>query len=298
MGFGGQGGDLVAQPVQVEAAAEGEVDLRRGVLVAPGFIRDFHQIERRIQLAKPGDAFGQCLGYAALHVGFGGGIDLAAVGRGDHIVQGVCQIRGAGDEACEGGRQVGGQCGVAQEPQRTAQDEPRRVENHLGLQCVFDLVVERFDGGPQREQIEGFPGGEVGADDLGHAGAGFVLQPADEGCADAVDHAVDDVGGDDLALERVALDLLGVALTQRDREVAEQGLRDVGVFGDVRCEDGVVNLDLAVGQQDRELGRYQAAAGGLAFGDFLVEGQEFEFAVEAPGVAEFAHEAGLFVEEF
>ena len=120
---------------------------------------------------------------------------------------------------------------VVQEPQCTAQYQPRAVEDHGGLQRVVGLVVEGFDLLPHLDETEHFAGGDVGADDVGGGGAGLFLKLAHEGAADPVDHAVHHVGGDDLPLQRVTADLLGEAFAQRHREVALQRGRDVGSSG-------------------------------------------------------------------
>jgi hypothetical protein len=92
----------------------------------------------------------------------------------------------------------------AQEPHRAALDQPARVDQHLHLHGVVDLVVEGLDVLPQLHEAEDLARQQVRADDLVRLGARRLHQPVDERAADAVQHAVDDVRRDDLARQRVA----------------------------------------------------------------------------------------------
>ena len=74
-----------------------------------------------------------------------------------------------------------------------------------------------------------------------------------------------------------------VALGQRVGEVALEVAQQVGVFGQVGVEQLLEQVDLAVRDQGRQLGRDQAQVGRLALGDRPVARERLELAIE-PGV--------------
>ncbi len=84
-------------------------------------------------------------------------------------------------------------------------------------------------------------------------------------------------------------------LADLDREVLHQIAFERRIVGQVGIED----LDdvgvLGVGDHHGELGRPQAAAGALSFGDLLVGRQELEFAVEVALGFERLEVAGMHV---
>jgi len=88
---------------------------------------------------------------------------------------------------------------VTQEPERRAHDEPPGVDHHRRLRAVGDLVVERLDGAPQVHHAEHFAHDEIPAHHVGRGSAGLFLHAVHEGAADAIDHAVRHMRGDDLA---------------------------------------------------------------------------------------------------
>ena len=88
-------------------------------------------------------------------------------------------------------------------------------------------------------------------------------------------------------------DRLVEAFAQRLGEVAHQVDREIGVLGQVRCEQRLVKRHLGVREQHRKFGRGEAMAGLLPLGDGLVVGQVLDFAVEFAGALESAHQSRL-----
>src|SRR5919197_282540 len=82
--------------------------------------------------------------------------------------------------------------------------------------------------------------------------------------ARTVDEIVDDARDDDLAAERVAMELRGEPFAQELREVALELGREVRILRQVRGEQLSRERDLRVREQDRELRGREPAAGRLA----------------------------------
>ena len=122
--------------------------------------------------------------------------------------------------ALDGRRDVHRRAPVAKEPARAALDQAPALEQHRGLDVRADLVVERLDRLPLRAHVEHLARDGVGARDLGRRRAGLLVQAEGEGRAAAVEHVVDHLRRDDLAVQAVRVHRLGVALGQRRREVA------------------------------------------------------------------------------
>ena len=58
---------------------------------------------------------------------------------------------------------------------------------------------------------------------------------------------------------------------------------EVGVVGEIRREQLLLERDLRVGEQHRELGRGEPEAGVVAVGELFVGGQSLDVAVEVRG---------------
>ena len=150
----------------------------------------------------------------------------------------------------------------------------------IQLRVFGHLAVQRLHLRPQIARVDDFARRGVRLGDGGRALSGVFLHAHHERGAHAVDRGVGDHGGDDLALQAVALHVRRVFLVQRQREVAHQFLGQVRVFRHVRIEQLLVQADLVVGQQDRQLRTRQAHAAGLAVGQFGVAGQVFHLPVQ------------------
>ena len=98
---------------------------------------------------------------------------------------------------------------VVEQPAGAALDEPARVQPDPGLHVGGDHVVERLDLVPDLAEAEDRAGRGVRPHDLLEGRAGLLPQPVQEGRTAGVDRVVDQHRGDDLAAQRVAVDLLG-----------------------------------------------------------------------------------------
>src|SRR5262245_10228581 len=116
-------------------------------------------------------------------------------------------------------------CHVLGEPART--QEPRcrtydqlvSLEQHIALHTILHLIFECLDHFPKRLEVEDLACEEISPDNLRRTGAGYLGEVMDESAAHAVEHAISDIGGDDLAAQRVTWEVTGVAVTQRLRKV-------------------------------------------------------------------------------
>ncbi len=132
--------------------------------------------------------------------------------------------------------------------------------------------------------------------DIAGAAPTLFLHLAGEGDAGAIDEAVGDEGGDDLAAQPMLLDRRAIALDQRRREVAQEIADQLGVVGERRGQELGVERHLGVGQQDGELGPRQADPCSGACRQSLVVGQELDRARQLAVALEAAHQADLLVE--
>ena len=129
-----------------------------------------------------------------------------------------------------------GRATVAQQPAGGALDELAGVEHYLGLYPSLHHVVQTFHLVPKGAQREDLTRRHVGAGDVGRLGPRLLAQPEDERGSAAVHQAVRDVGGRDLAVQPVLVDLLPETVPQGCREVPLQLAREVRVLGRVRVE--------------------------------------------------------------
>ena len=180
---------------------------------------------------------------------------------------------------------------MAKEPARRPLEQDAGTQQHRGLGRGRHLAVERLDRRPELAKPGHLACCRVGAGDLVRCGAGLVAEPVEEGRAGAVDEVVRDPRRDDLAPERVPLQLLREPLAQAAREVERELAREVRIVRKLGREQRLRERDLRVREQDRELGRRQPAPGGGPVLERLDARQELELAVEHAGLLEAAHVA-------
>lgn len=80
----------------------------------------------------------------------------------------------------------------------------------------------------------------------------------------------------------MALELRAEPFAYESREVPLELGREVGVFWEIGCQQLPRERDLAVREEDRELGRRETAAGRLALGEDVVARQELQLPVQDP----------------
>ena len=156
-----------------------------------------------------------------------------------------------------------------------------------------DAVIEGLDLRPDIACREDLARDGVGARNGSRRSAGVFLCAHREHRPHAIDEAVGDRGGDDLAAQAVALQPCREAPLHRRGKVADELGGEVGVLRHVRVHERLVEPDLAVGEDDRELGARQALAGLAALGDLLLRRQELERAIEIAGALQGADHRGV-----
>ncbi len=186
---------------------------------------------------------------------------------------------------------------VAQHPAAGALRDGGQLREQAQLQLGRDLVVQRVDLVPDRLQRKHLTRQRVGADHLGRRARCLVGQEVDEGRAHPVDHSVGHEGGDDLALERVLRNGVRMALAQHRGEIHLENTREKRIVGQAARAQLVEQVHLGVGHEHGILGTGQTLAFALAFGQFLVGGQELDGALEQADVFEPAHQVLLSIEQ-
>ena len=201
------------------------------------------------------------------------------------------QAGGRHREECDGRRDVERARAVPEQPPARSLDELSRFEVHRRLHVDVEGGVEGFDRPRQIFLGEDRPRGLVRAHDLGSGCAGFLREAERERRAGPVHETVHECRGDDLPREWVHPYAFEEALPQRGGEVAHEIGDELGLVGQRRHEQLLLEGDLGVGEQDCELGDGQAEARIPAARDRLVVGQPFDRAVEVLVLFERAHEA-------
>src|SRR5215211_552696 len=118
------------------------------------------------------------------------------------------EFRGAFGEVRDRRPNVQRRAAVAQQPAGRALDELAGVEHYPGLRPRLDRVIQGFDAVPQGAHGEDLTRGHVGARDVGRGGPRLLAKPEHEGRAVPVHQAVRDMGGRDLSVQPVIVDLL------------------------------------------------------------------------------------------
>ena len=228
MAVGGQRLDLLTQPGDPEAIGHLGMDLRdlgHAPLHVLGHLGD---IERVVEALGAGNAPGQW----RRHARRGPGRCLRRCRR--LVRQPITERFHCRHEPLEGVLHRLGQARRAQEPRRRTRRQPAFLDQQLRLHGIGNLVVERLDELPQRDVTHDLARRQVGAHHLRRCSPGHLAEAVHERRADPVDHAVEDVGGDDLAAQRMARDVGAELVTQlrgkvaRERGAEPRVLRQVG----------------------------------------------------------------------
>ncbi len=242
-------------------------------------------------MAGAGDDAGQFLRCAGFDVGLVAGQPLLAGGAFQQFVQAAGQFGDAGAEVADVTGGVLVFAAAAQEPAGGTAAEAHQLVHQGQLQFGGHLVVQGLDLLPPMRQAEHVAHHHVGAGDVGGAHAGGLLQALHEGDAHVVDQVVGDLGADDLALQAMAAHGLAVLLGQQRREGGLHLAGEVVVVRHQGFEQRFLEVDLAVGDQHRQLGTGQTLAVGEALVEFLVAGQELQGTVQLAGGFESGDQA-------
>ncbi len=163
------------------------------------------------------------------------------------------------------------------------------IERQLGF--AADLAVERVDRGVEIEEPEGIPHRRVSARHQGRIESGFAGEPRRDGRAGAVDDRIGQLRRDDLAPQAMPFDVAREALAHRGREITRELALEIGIVRHVARANMIVERQLGIGEQHRELGARQAFAAFRALLERLLAGQELDGAIEPALGLEHAHEA-------
>ena len=285
------------QPVETEARADGEVDLCGFLHRQSGELRQSNQIAGRVAKMQAGDGIGQILGHAAFAQAFGLMGQQVAVVVGQEALERPAQGGNTRAVACDGACDIQGMPFHPQHPDGDALRQASGLDQHAGLNLRRHLVVQRLDRLPELVEAEDVPRHHEGAYDLRGCVAGLLADLVNEADAHAVDRLVGRQGGCDLPAQAMTADLLGVVLAQRCREVACDFAIQSRVVGQVGSQKLVVERDLGIGQQDRDLRPGETPIGLHPLLDRLVVGQVLQRAVQVAGALKAAHVAPEAVEQ-
>ena len=147
---------------------------------------------------------------------------------------------------------------VVQQPPSGPVDEPAQVQRHpIGHRNRHARVTGGPDLPPHLAHPEDRVGGHVAAHRVDRADADVLGDPEGVGDPTGVDEIVDQHRGDDLAAQLMSADLGGEVLAQLGREVVGQPGGEHLLVGQVGGQQFVLERQLDVRHQRRELGRRQ-----------------------------------------
>ena len=118
-------------------------------------------------------------------------------------------------------------------------EQPRGHADQAVLGRGRQLPVERLDLLPVAVTREDLVRGGVGLEHLAAVVAVVLSQPVREGHAHAVGDGIGEDRRDDLALELMLLELVGILLHERGREVLQQIADEEGIVRHVALQRGL-----------------------------------------------------------
>ncbi len=190
------------------------------------------------------------------------------------------------------------QIDVSQEPDQPVEQQFLHRGVKFELQHAGHAVVELVDLAVERGHAVAVAHRREGERDVGRGRAGLVGDPDHERRPAAVDDRVGELRRDDLAPQPMLRDRIGKPFRHRVREIARQFARQVGVVRHPRGDEMMVERQLGIGQQHRELGACQRLRAAATLGNLHVVGQVFHRAVELARGFERLHQPLLEAEVF
>ena len=258
--------------------------------VEPGVLGDLDDVQQQERAEQLGQPQRQPLGQPQLDEPGGIGAQRLPLGPAQQVGRARAEPGHRRAEALDLGGDVGEREADVDEPARRAIDEPTDLGVRRVLRTRRHHVVERLDVGPQRRQVEHRAHDAVGAGHVRDVDARLLDGTVHERRPAPVDHVVDEDGGDDLAVQRVAAQLIGEPLGDRRREVPGEDAAEVRLVGQRGVLDVLCQRHLRVRDQHRVLGRDEPDPLGRTSGQLGVGRQELQRAVELPGSLEHLHE--------
>ena len=172
------------------------------------------------------------------------------------------------------------------------------VVHHRVLDGRGDAVVELLDRPPQLAHVEGLARHGVGPRHGRRVRTRVLLRAGHEVRAHAIDDAVGGRRRDDLALESMLAQEIGIASREAVREIAVELTREVAVLRNIGLDELVVERDLGVGEHHGQFRPRETLAGAAPVLDLLGGRQVLECAIQhavaapASGSGARAHRAG------
>jgi hypothetical protein len=120
---------------------------------------------------------------------------------------------------------------------------------------------------------------------LRRRGARLVTHLHDKGRSHAIDQTIDELRGDDVALQRMCRQQFAAGLEQGRGKVVDQQFMDIVGVGQTRLQECLLERDLGIGQEHRDLRRAETAFLLCPFAEALVVGQRFDGTVPTGGPA-------------
>ena len=175
-----------------------------------------------------------------------------------------------------------GQLDIAQEPDDAVEEQvlDRRVE--IELHFPGYAVVEAVDRGVERGHAVAVAHDGEGRGDGGRRGAGLVGDAHDERRPAAIDHRVGELGGDDLAAQPMMFERVGETRADRLGKITAELAAEIRVVRYRGFEQIVVERELGIGEQHRQLRPGEGLRAAAALGELHVVGQVLDRAVEQP----------------
>ena len=158
------------------------------------------------------------------------------------------------------------------------------------------MIVEQFDGRPDRAQIERLANDRERAGDIRRRLSGVFAYLLHQRRTNAIEHVVRRVRGDDFAAQAMSLDRWTEPFAQQGREVEQQVFDEDLRIGQIGFQQILVQHELCVREDHRDLRTRETDVRGAPLGNEVVIGQAFERAIEFAGAFERANESRLLVE--
>eukprot|EP01137_Pigoraptor_chileana_P015904 Opistho-2@72305 len=177
-----------------------------------------------------------------------------------------------------------------QEPACSTAAQTHQLVHQLQLHVSADLVVQRFNLTEPVWEVEDVAHNHVGAGHVRRAHAGRLFESLNEGDAHVVDQVVGDLGADDLALQTVTTHGFGELADQGRRECRFHVAGQIVIVRHQRAQQLLLEVDLAVRDQHRQLGTGQAMAGRNALVDLLFGRQELDGTIQLATAFQIAHQ--------
>ena len=173
-----------------------------------------------------------------------------------------------------------GQIDIAQEPDHAVAQQPLHGGIEIELEGAGNLVVEPVDLGVERDHAVAVAHGGKRRGDAGRGRTGLVFDPHHELRPAAIDDRIGELRGDDLAAQPVLLERVGELFDDRAGEIALQLAPEIGIVGNVGLQQLVLERELGIGQQHRQLRPRQRLRPPPPLVELLVVRQVLDRAVE------------------